>query len=296
MEGLVGHVGRVNRALDCCVRLTDSVIAVGPDRWSWEIPAGWRQGRGAWGGIVIAGATHVGELVARALNDGAEPQVVRSVNGVMVAPLIAGPAILATRVVRAGSSVVTVSVEISNVGADQPAAIASVVIGSPRATTHEVEGPLWREPAPAEVAAVLNAGVPDVPDADFGDLAPEFFGQLATKPLTGFPGQRDARAPTLGWLRLKDAPDRGDAAWLAALTDAWWTIAIVGTDGTRPVATTSFQADLIVNAADLDPTGYLLHVGRAQGARDGYVAETRELWTREGALAARNNQVVAIIK
>jgi hypothetical protein len=111
-----------------------------------------------------------------------------------------------------------------------------------------------------------------------------------------FPGLKDPHATTIGWIRIEGFSAVADTAWLAALSDAWWTATIVGTDGTRPMATISFQVDLLVDPSTLDPSGYLLHVGRNVGAHEGYVAETRELWTASGQLAARCNQMVAVIR
>jgi acyl-CoA thioesterase len=214
----------------------------------------------------------------------------------MAGPLLTGIATVKTRIVRAGSNVTTVSVDLLNDGDSDIATTAVVVLGSARASASDITGTPWQIAPPDDVATALAAGVPAGPDFDFMGQGPEFFGHLGAKPVQAFPGIQDPHATTIGWLRINDVPPPADAAWLAALTDAWWTATIVGTDGSRPMATISFQVDLLVDPSTLDPSGYLLHVGRNHGAHEGYVAETRELWTASGQLAARCNQMVAVIR
>jgi hypothetical protein len=234
-------------------------------------------------------------LASQEVNTDKTP-VVRSVSGAMSGPLLVGTAHLYVRVIRAGSNVTTIGVDLCNTGANDISASALVVLGTARASARDVGGPEWNFAPSADVAAVLQAGVPDGPDFNFAGLGPEFLSHLGAKPTQSFPGQHDPHATTMGWLRLINAEIEADATWLTALTDAWWTVALVGTDGTRPVATVSFHADLIADPSTLDPTTYLLHVGRAHGASEGYVAESRELWSPTGELVARCNQTVAVIR
>jgi acyl-CoA thioesterase len=278
------------------VNLAIGLSPVAAGEWSAQVPDTWHQGRGAWGGIVLAIMVRGAELAAADVAAPGKKPVVRSVSGSMSGPLLVGTATVKTRIIRAGSNVITVGVDLLNEGDTEVAASAVVVLGSARASALDISGGAWQIAPPHDVADALAAGIPDGPDFDFMAQGPEFFGHLGAKPVQGFPGLKDPHATTIGWIRLKGFSDVADAAWLAALSDAWWTATIVGTDGTRPMATISFQVDLLIDATSLDTTSHLLHVGRNQGAHEGYVAETRELWTSSGQLAARCNQMVAVIR
>ena len=296
MESLGRNVGGTARDVVAGVSLATGLVRQSPDEWTWDLPETWLQGRGVWGGLILAGAVRAAELVVSNYNPDVPVPSVRSVSGAMAAPLLAGRARLVTRVIRRGSAVTTIGVDLINSPTNEIAATTNVVIAGPRVTALDVGGPAWEIAPPDDVAAALLRGVPDVPDADTAGLAPEFFQHLAVRPIQGYPGQQDPTATTLGWLRLIDENHTADAAWLAAMTDAWWTMSQVGTDGRRPVATVSFHTDLIADPTALDPSDYLLHVGRTYGARAGYVSESRELWTRQGTIAARMSQVVAVIR
>jgi hypothetical protein len=278
------------------VTLDGGLTPVAANEWTAQVPDTWHQGRGAWGGIVLANLVRGATLAAEPVSAEGKTPVVRTLSGSMSGPLLVGTATVQARVIRAGSNVVTVGVDLLNAGETEVAAAAVVVLGSARASALDISGAAWQMTPADDVASALAAGIPTGPDVDFMGQGPEFFGHLGAKPLQAFPGLNDPHATTIGWIRLPDFASIPDAAWLAALTDAWWTATIVGTDGTRPMATVGFQVDLLIDPTTLDPSEHLLHVGRNQGAHEGYVAETRELWTASGHLAARSNQLVAVIR
>ena len=68
------------------VELT-SGARVDPARWEWSVPDGWQQGRGAFGGLVIA-------ALARALEAhvGDPERTLRSLTAVLPGATLAGPA------------------------------------------------------------------------------------------------------------------------------------------------------------------------------------------------------------
>jgi len=294
MEAMGRHVSWPRGAVVAGVSLVGPFTPEQPDEFIWQVPSGYRQGRGAWGGLVLAGIVRAVEVRLRGDDRLAESEV-RSVAGVMAGPLLEGPATVRTRVVRSGSSVHSFAVELAN--SDGVLATSAIVVAaSARKTTADIGGEGWQFEADEVVRAALAAGVPDGPALDSGEQGPEFLRQLEVRPLQGFPGEQRPRATIATWLTLRDAPTEGDAAWLAAMTDACWPNALVGTDGTRPLATVSFQAELIADPRELDPREPLLHIGRSLGARSGYVSEARELWSATGQLVARCDQLVAVIK
>ncbi len=136
-------------------------------------------------------------------------------------------------------------------------------------------------------------------------MAPVFLGQLEMRPIGGFPGAGAEDPTTEGWVSVRpgDVTDLLDReAYVAALVDAWWPSAMVRFPGPRAVATVGFALDLPSPAgpddvASPDGSGVpLLHRGRLLAARDGYVTETRELWSEAGRLLAWNTQTMAVIR
>src|SRR5690606_36380912 len=80
---------------------------VGPGQCRIDIPDGWQQGRGAFGGLVLA-------ALARAMeSESASPeQRLRTLSGDIAAPVLPGPADIAVRVLRRGANQVNVVAEL----------------------------------------------------------------------------------------------------------------------------------------------------------------------------------------
>lgn len=246
----------------------------------WEVPEGWRQGRGAWGGLVVAAAVRA----ARAAGGDVHP--LREISVHMVGPVLAGPARVTCTLVRRGSATAVWHVAIAS-AEGETWAVATVVLGADRAL--DVEG-----------APVLR--MPDAPDwADIAPLtlepplAPEFLQHLAVRPVSGYPysGTSDE---VLGWVAPAVPLTSYDDATLVGLVDALWPAALVQVSTARPMATLSFSATLLVDPASVDPSAPLLHRGRMLGLAEGYSTESRELWTPDGRLVVHNSQVIAIIR
>src|SRR5512141_1734964 len=84
-----------------------------------EVPPGWRQGRGAFGGLSICAAIRA--IEARV----ADPRRrVRSVTAELTAPVEAGPAELAVDVLRSGSSVTVARAALVQAGETRAHAVA----------------------------------------------------------------------------------------------------------------------------------------------------------------------------
>jgi hypothetical protein len=246
----------------------------------WDVPEGWRQGRGAWGGLVVAAAIRA----ARAVDPEVPP--LREISVHMVGPVLAGPAQVACTLVRRGSSTAVWHVAIAS-QEGETWATATVVFGGDRAP--DMDGhPVLRMPAAADWRELepLTLEPP---------LAPEFLQHLAVRPVSGFPysGTRD---DVLGWVAPAVAPPSYDDATLTGMVDALWPAALVQVSTARPMATLSFSATLLIDPATLDPAVPLLHHGRMLGLAQGYSTESRELWTADGRLAVHNSQVIAIIR
>jgi hypothetical protein len=246
----------------------------------WEVPEGWHQGRGAWGGLIVAAAVRAARVA-----DPAAPSL-REISVHMVGPVAPGPAQVACSLVRRGSATSVWQVAISS-ASGETWAVATVVFGGSRApdvTGQPVlsmpEAPDWHDLPPLMLEP---------------PLAPEFLQHVAVRPLRGYPysGTDD---DVLAWIAPAVSVSAYDDATLTGLVDAMWPAALVQVSTARPMATLSFSATLLVDPASVDPGAPLLHRGRLLGLAEGYATESRELWTPDGRLAVHNSQVIAIIR
>lgn len=245
-----------------------------------DVPAGWRQGRGAYGGLTIAALIRA--IEARA----ADPsRKVRSVTAELPAPLEAGPSKITVDVLRVGNSVTTARAAIEQGGevrGHAVAVLAATRVGDGPAAWTELKPPAatpWRELAPLPHSA----------------LAPEFTAHFDYRLVDGTPlSRKDARV--IGWVRPRDRSGVRDAGYLASMIDAWWPAALVRFETLRPVATIAFTLEILGTLEGLDPESPLLYRGTVPYCADGYFLETRELWGEDGRLVAINHQTFAIIK
>ena len=246
----------------------------------WHVPEGWRQGRGAWGGLVVAAAVRA----ARAVDP--EAPTLREITVHMVGPVLAGPAQVDCTLVRRGSATAVWHVGISS-AEGETWATATVVFGADRALDVEAQPVLSMPDAPAW--SDLEPLTLEPP------LAPEFLQHLAVRPISGYP-YSGAHDDVLAWVAPAVPLTAYDDATLVGLVDAMWPAALVQVSTARPMATLSFSATLLADPSTVDPSAPLLHRGRMLGLAQGYSTESRELWTADGRLAVHNSQVIAIIR
>ena len=255
------------------------VRPLGDAQFAWSVPDGWQQGRGAWGGLVVAAVVRA----AQACEPDPE-RTVRTVSLQIMTPALVGGHHLAVRPVRIGSAMSTWSVSLTtDVG--EPVAQAVVIAGAPRAGA----------PPDAALAAVQppTAGAPD--DAmrvPVGPPSPVFMQHLHMRLIEGMP-LSGSSATTLGWLGYDDAP-QPDAASLLALVDGWWPASLPALTQVPRIATVNFTANLLVDPASVDPGDLLLSQTFVSAASDGFTSEHRRLWTPDGRLAVDNLQTLVI--
>lgn len=247
----------------------------------WSVPDGWQQGRGAWGGLVVAALVRA--AVTAENSSGVAGRPVRSVSAEIVAPVVAGLATIDVREVRRGSSTATWAVEVTSDG--QLAVTASVVLGDDR------RGVSLGEPTPPAPPVPPWSEVAEVDLAP--PLAPPFLQHLRMRPLRGFPysGSTD---DVVAWIGYPSGSF--DAAALLALVDGPWPVALVRTREQRPMATLSFLATLLVDPSTVDPSEPLLFASHLIGEHAGYATERRELWTADGRLVVENLQLITLIR
>ncbi len=252
---------------------------LGPDLFRADVPDGWQQGRGAFGGLVL------GNLVRAMLAFDAEKErALRTLTAELCGPVLPGPNLIRVERLRTGSAVSTIAARVERDG--EVLAHAVAVLGRSRASdTDAIEAPRpalrpWREVAPT----------------DLGDKGPTFARHFEYRAL-GLPpysGARDAIAS--GWIRPLDPGAARDAAYVVSLADAWWPAILAQATTPRPAATVAFTLELIEGVSGLDPAAPLFHTARTLASRGGYLVEMRELWGEDRRLVALNQQTIAIIK
>lgn len=253
----------------------------GEGSYRWDVPDGWQQGRGAFGGLVLA-------TVIRALENEceSESQTLRTVSAVLCGPVEVGAAQVDIELLRAGSSTTAFAGRISQGGEVKTQVTA--LFGSRR-----VEDGDWNSMTPPpELGDWRNADVAEIGPP----LAPIFAQNMQMRPISGFPFSGGDTREVLGWVRPRSPGEKRDAAYLAANLDAYWPAPLVAETGPRPMATVAFQMEIVGTMEGLDREAPLFHRASSPAASGGYTVEFRELWGADGRLLALNQQSFCIIK
>lgn len=247
---------------------------------SLAIPEGWRQGRGAFGGMTIAAAIRAIEQRV------ADPRrKVRTVTAEIPGPTLPGTASFTVDILRTGNSVTVARAALAQQGE-----VTTHVVAVLAATRDVPDPPTWRElTAPASPPWHTVAPLPT--DGSF----PEFARHFEYRIVAGIPAS-GAAAQTIGWVRPREPGEARDAAFAAALVDAWWPATMVRTKAPRPLATIAYTLELVDDIAAIDREAPVLYRGTVPVAGDGYFLETRELWSSDGRLLAINHQTFAVIR
>jgi acyl-CoA thioesterase len=257
-----------------------AVRPLGGGRFELDIPDGWQQGRGAFGGMVLGAMT-------RAMEDSlANPSwPLRSLMGQLPAPVMVGKALLVVEELRRGSGTATLTARLSQESG--VVAAATAVFGKQRVADREWVSLPKPSPAPFEGMQVIPVGPPFAPDFA------RFFEFRAEKHLP-FSGGPDAVAE--GWIRPAEASGGWDTAALVALVDAWWPAPFVREEAPRPISTIAFTFQLCAKVSSLIAGEPLFHRAHAVAGHDGFYVELRELWDARGKLVALNQQTFVFIR
>ncbi len=269
-------------------RQTDSLTEAlslsphGEGQFLADVPDGWQQGRGAYGGLVLGLLAEAMDRTAAAETD----RRMRTLSGELVAPVLPGEALLRVFTVRRGAGISSLRAELSQGGVI--AAHAHALFGRDR-----VEGrdrvdlapppppDLWRE------LEVLPVEPP---------IGPQFARHFEFRTTGPLPFSQPPVPEAAGFVRAHRPPEQHSAATVIAHADAWWPTGFAAEEAPRPMATVSFNLQLFEDPALLPAQTPFFHRSRMLGSRGGYFLEVRELWTADGRLAALNPQTFAIIK
>jgi hypothetical protein len=249
-----------------------------------EVPVGWEQGRGAYGGLVV------GAMARAAI--ACEPEAERTLRTVsleIVGPVQPGRALLRTELLRRGNGVTAIDVRLvqrllAPDGREQEGlqARGTFTLARTRTTDVALEPDVRPTIPPFESVPRAPVGPP------LGPVFARHFDFRVTGP-TPFSG---AAEPVVeGWIHAPGASEWGPSEWLA-MVDCYWPSPWSMAPAPRPAVTLSYTAHVVRPP----PRGPLFYRARALGGRDGFVSEVRELFAPDGRLVLVNPQVIAIVK
>jgi hypothetical protein len=254
----------------------------GQGTFEWFVPEGWLQGRGAWGGLVVAAHVNAAEA-EQDRTDGVRR--IRNVSAHLFGPLPPGKAVITTTCLRAGSAMTTWQVSIT--GSDGSLASQAIVIsGVPRPVDDR-----WGVARMPELPAW--EGLPSAPVRP--PIGPEFGAHFDYRPVAGIPGAQ-GQPEAAGWLRPEGSWEEWTAGTTLGIVDAWWPASYVAMPAVRPMGTVSFSAHLLVDPATLRTDQPLAYEAWVSATDDGFTSETRRLWSPDGRLVVENHQAIVVIK
>jgi hypothetical protein len=254
-------------------------VRTGDRSFELDVPPGWAQGRGAFGGLTL------GALV-RAI-EACEPEparTMRTINAEIFGPVAPGVAAIEVIELRRGNGVSTFEALLRQAG--DALARATVVLGKPRDVDRTWSPSLRETPPPWADVVPVPADLPFVPE----------FSRNFEYRITGpFPFSGGREPDAAGWISARVRVPIG-AAELVAHADAWWPAAFSTQTAPRPVATVAFTLQSFLGDRVLPSDRPLHHRARAVASHEGFFAEHRELWTADGELVALNEQTFVWIK
>lgn len=261
---------------DDAIHLTGS-----SDSFTWEVPDGWQQGRGAFGGLPIGAMTRA---VERVQDDPERP--VRSVSIQLSAPAAVGAHAVTASPLRIGRGMSTWTAQVESPSGER-VGTASVITGLARGHAPGVE-----EAARGTISAPDAPSAAQVPVVATPPPFPTFTQQFEYRVVRGIP-LAGAASDTVGWIGFRE-PVPWTAAALLGLSDAWYTATLVALTDLIPIATVNFAATILVDPTSLTPGQPLLHHGFVSASRDGYASEQRRLWSVDGRLVVDSLQTMAV--
>lgn len=261
------------------IEQASAVRQVEPGRFLAEVPASWQQGRGAFGGLVLA-------ILARALEQ-TEPDParrMRTLSGEICGPVQPGPAEVRVSVLRRGKYLTNLDAQLFQQG--EVLARASAIISTARPVQSALPAPT---PPPGAGADWRAVEAPEVGPP----LGPEFAQHYEYRSTSPWPFSGAPEAACHGWISERERPARLDVASLTGRLDAWWPAFLVTASEPRATATISFMAEFLADPATLSTEPFYYH-GRVVALEEGFFVELRELWQGE-RLVALNQQTFAVL-
>ncbi len=256
--------------------MTPFELATTPDphgHLSWA--EGWFQGRGAYGGAVAA-------ALWRSMAALAPGRSCRSLTVHFAAPPTR--ATFTAKLEREGSRVSQLSARAEHEGQVLSLALASFARPRP-------DGPVFaRDPIP-EIPGHEHCVEVDVGALGAPRCTQHFRYRLAPGPLP-FSGAERARIDL--WCR-PEVPQVLDVGLLVGLLDVRPPPILTTFTRPRELATVDLRVQVLAMPEAPDPGAWWLVRAWSSQAGEGYVEEQHELWSEQGVLVARAQQVVAVL-
>lgn len=252
---------------------SDTAVApAGDGAFDCEIHPAWWVIAGPNGGYVAA-------IVVRALEATvAEGRPLRSLTVHYMRAPKAGPALIRTETVREGRSVSFLRATLHQ--GDRDCATAMAVFAADR------DGLAFNTARPPDVPRPE-----DTPARAEGRLqAPPFAQNFDFRPAIGGPPFEGAdEAVTGGWLWPKQGSQELDSALAVALCDSWFPALFTAVEA--PLAVPTLDLTVHLRAPLPQPAGWVLGRFVTRRARDGFLEEDGELFSRDGELLAQSRQL-----
>ncbi len=259
-------------------RLASAVHPLSQGVFAWDVPDGWQQGRGAFGGLVLGAITRASESF---LNDPSRP--LRALLGEIFAPVTVGPAEIHVEILRRGRGLSATDARLLQSG--EIKARASITFASDRPAVLPVV------PRRAPVLPPWPTVVPLPVLPPVGPVFARHYLHRNTGP-TLFAGGDDPVSE--GWIHEVHPPAVLDAASLVGRMDAWWPSVYALTTAPQPAATVTFAMEFLTDPSSIPADGPLAYTARTMAAGGGFTVEFRELWSH-GTCVALNQQTFAML-
>lgn len=259
-----------------------AIERLGDGTYRLDVPDGWHQGVGAYGGVVLGALTRaLAEACSAGLEGEARP--LRTLTATIAGPLRVGPADVRVEPIRIGKGVTVLAGKILQ-GSELPAHAVGT-FGRTRPT--DADGVSLAKPIARDYRELEP-----IPMAK--GVMPEFTQHFEFRLSSGAPFSGGPEAVTTGWIKPR-VPVTPDEALVVGLADAWWPSQFTRMTAPRYIVTLTFTLQVFAGASAIGEEP-LLFTSRTMAAAGGYLTEARELWTEDGRLVALNQQTMAIVK
>jgi acyl-CoA thioesterase len=246
------------------------------DGYRVDIPANWKQGRTAYGGLTSA------LMLAAASERFDDLPPLRSALINFVGPVTDSP-LLTANVERKGRNVTSVSAG-AHIGA-QAVGRAEFLFGAGRTSKVNVGFPAPEAMRPEEAD-------PFTPEAAKG-MVPQFFHNFDTRLIAGARPMMGDEGYIRTWSRHKHAASRAGVDSLLCIGDVLPPAAMPLMRAFAPVSSMSWIFNLLMDDPQTDE-GWWHVESRLTAARGGYSSQVMRIWNTDGELAVEGMQSIAI--
>lgn len=254
--------------------LRELLEAIDPDN-GLALPAGWTQGRTAYGGLTAACALHAAH---QCTDEVLGP--LRSAQIGFVGPA-QGQLRFVPSVLRAGRSVTSIGVDVH--GEAGIAARVLLVFGHARSGNPAHD---FSQPPPVRGPESYPALQPPP------DLAPAFIANFELRPAAGaLPLSGSDNPEQVVWVAHRDSDGVAADIALLAAADALPPAALAACRKPTPASTVTWSLDLLGEAG---ATPWYLLRSASVHAGDGYSVQTMQAWDLDGRMLLRGRQCVAV--